>query len=157
MAQEVERKFLVQGPYKHLSTSAVRVMQGYLNSAPERTVRVRLMGEHAYITVKGPSPDGVSRFVWELPINPHDAQQLLALCEPGAIDKTRHLVPVGRHTFEVDEFHGPNEGLTVAEVELAAPDEPFEHPGWLGAEVTHDPRYQNAMLVRCPFTLWDHD
>lgn len=157
MAQEVERKFLVLGAYKHLATSAVRVVQGFLNTAPERTVRIRLMGEQGYITVKGPSLDGVSRFEWEQLIAKHEAQQLLALCEPGVIDKTRHRVPVGRHTFEVDEFHGDNQGLTVAEVELTSPDEPFERPSWLGPEVTHNPRYLNSMLAKHPFKLWRND
>lgn len=153
MAQEIERKFLVQGGYKHLATRVIRITQGFLNSNPERTVRIRLAGDDAYITVKGKN-NGPSRFEWEKPISVADAQQLLSLCEPGIIDKTRHLVPVGEHIFEVDEFHADNHGLTLAEVELSDPNEPIELPNWIGEEVTSDPRYYNSMLAQNPFALW---
>ena len=155
MAQEIERKFLVQGEYKHLASKVVRISQGFLNSAPERTVRIRLAGDRAYLTVKGKN-SGASRFEWEQSIPLAEAQQLLALCEPGAIEKTRYYVPVGKHLFEVDEFHGNNQGLTLAEVELVSPNEPFERPSWLGLEVTNDSRYYNSMLARHPFALWDN-
>ena len=153
MAQEIERKFLVQGEFKHLATNVIRISQGFLNSAPERTVRIRLAGDMAYITVKGKN-SGASRFEWEQPIPLAEAQQLFALCEPGAIEKTRYHIPVGKHLFEVDEFHGDNQGLTLAEVELASPDEPVELPEWIGVEVTNDARYYNSMLSRHPFALW---
>lgn len=155
MAQEIERKFLVCGDYKSSAFKSLRITQGYLSSVPERTVRVRIKGDKGYITVKGAgSASGASRFEWEKEIPLEDAESLLKLCEPGVIDKTRYLVKVGDHTFEVDEFYGDNEGLTVAEVELSAEDEAFDKPSWLGEEVTGDPRYYNSALVRDPYTNW---
>lgn len=155
MAQEIERKFLVTGPFRDLAHQATRIVQGYLCSVPERTVRVRIRGDQGFLTIKGiGNASGASRFEWEREIPATEAEQLLALCEPGVIDKVRHLVRVGGHTVEVDEFHGENEGLVVAEVELAAEDEAFDRPAWLGREVTGDPRYYNAMLMKHPFTRW---
>jgi adenylate cyclase len=155
MAQEIERKFLVKGSFKEAAFDALRITQGYLSTAPGRSVRVRLRGEQGFLTIKGPSLDGgLSRFEWEKEISAQDARELLALCEPGIIDKTRWLVKVGRHTFEVDEFHGDNEGLIVAEVELGAPDEAFEKPAWLGEEVTGDRRYYNSALTKNPYKVW---
>ncbi len=155
MAQEIERKFLVRGGFKEFSVMALRITQGYLCSAPERTVRVRVKGEKGYITVKGlSSENGLSRFEWEKEIPAGEALDLLKVCEPGVIDKTRYLVPVGRHTYEVDEFHGDNEGLVVAEIELSAEDEEFMRPEWLGEEVTGDPRYYNSMLSMNPYKDW---
>jgi CYTH domain-containing protein len=155
MAIEIERKFLVTGPYRDLATHTERIVQGYLSSVPERSVRVRIAGEHAYLTVKGRgSASGVSRFEWEREIPVADAEALLALCEPGVIDKVRHTVPDGGHTFEVDEFHGSNEGLVIAELELQAEDEVFSRPAWLGDEVTGDFRYYNASLARRPYSTW---
>lgn len=155
MATEIERKFLVTGPYRDQATRAVRIVQGYLSSVPERSVRVRIAGDRAFLTVKGSgNVSGASRFEWETEIPAADAEALLARCEPGVIDKVRHDVPVGRHTFEVDEFHGENEGLVIAELELEAEDEPYERPSWLGAEVTGDARYYNASLARRPFSRW---
>ena len=155
MAQEIERKFLVAGDFRPSASSSKRIVQGYLSSAPERTVRVRVAGEKAFITVKGiSSASGASRFEWEKEITVPEAEALMELCEPGIIDKVRHLVPVGDHVFEVDEFHGENEGLVVAEVELSAEDESFEKPGWLGEEVTGDARYYNSMLMKNPCKLW---
>ncbi|MDR2414689.1 MAG: CYTH domain-containing protein [Odoribacteraceae bacterium] len=149
MGQEIERKFIARGEFKADAFHAVRVTQGYLSSDPARVVRVRLTGERGYITVKGLSGDGGrSRFEWEREIPADEARELLALCEPGIIDKTRYLVRVGRHTFEVDEFHGPREGLIIAEVELSAVDEEFERPAWLGEEVTGNPAYYNSALAR---------
>lgn len=155
MAQEIERKFLVTGPFKELATKSTRIVQGYLSSVPERTVRVRIKGDTGYVTVKGiGSASGASRFEWETAISAGEAEQMLGLCEPGVIDKVRHLVVVGAHTYEVDEFHGDNEGLTVAEIELSAEDEAFLKPSWLGAEVTGDVKYYNSMLMKHPFTKW---
>lgn len=156
MAQEIERKFLVAGPFKEQATRQTRIVQGYLSSVPERTVRVRIKGEKGFVTVKGiGNASGAARFEWEKEVPVAEAEQLLAICEPGVIDKVRYLVPAGAHTFEVDEFHGENEGLVVAEVELGAEDEAYERPSWLGAEVTGDARYFNSMLMKNPYTRWE--
>jgi adenylate cyclase len=155
MGREIERKFLVDGPFKHQAVESTQIVQGYLSSVPERTVRVRIKGERGFITVKGiGNESGTARYEWEKEIPPTEAKELMDLCEPGVIDKTRFLVKVGEHTFEVDEFHGENEGLTLAEVELGSEGETFDKPGWLGEEVTGDPRYYNAMLRKTPFTRW---
>lgn len=155
MALEIERKFLVTGEYKSLASKSTRIIQGYLSSVPERTVRVRIKGEQGYITIKGAGgASGATRYEWEKEITAEEAKELLAICEPGVIDKTRFLIPSGRHTFEVDEFYGDNLGLTVAEIELSSENEPFEKPGWLGNEVTGDQRYYNSSLVKNPFTKW---
>ncbi len=156
MNQEIERKFLVSGDtFRREAFQTVRITQGYLNSDPARTVRVRLWGEEGFLTVKGlGSTSGMSRFEWEKPISREDALALLPLCEKGVIDKTRHLVKVGAHTFEVDVFHGENEGLVLAEVELGSEDESFEKPSWLGEEVTGDKRYYNSYLASHPYCQW---
>ena len=155
MAQEIERKFLVRGDFKSEVTKATRITQGYLSSVPERTVRVRIKGDKGYMTVKGIGSDsGASRFEWEKEIPAEDVRELLKICEPGVIDKTRYLVPAGKHTFEVDEFYGDNEGLVVAEVELSSEDEEFVRPEWLGEEVTGDARYYNSMLMKKPYKTW---
>lgn len=155
MAQEIERKFLVRGDFKSQATQSVHITQGYLSSAAGRTVRVRIKGDKGYITIKGAAdPTGVSRYEWEKEIPVNEVEGLLKLCEPGVIDKTRYLVPAGRHTYEVDEFYGENEGLTVAEIELSAIDESFDKPEWLGKEVTGDARYYNSMLKKNPFKKW---
>lgn len=155
MAQEIERKFLVAGDFRQSVGRSVRIIQGYLNSDPQRTVRVRIFGDRGFITVKGiSSGNGMSRFEWEREIPVEEARSLMDLCEEGVIDKTRHMVEAGTHTFEVDEFHGSNGGLVVAEVELASEDEAFERPEWLGEEVTGDLRYYNSMLMKKPFKEW---
>lgn len=154
MAIEIERKFLVDGDYKAGAVSSERIAQGYLASGEGCTVRVRIRGQKAFLTVKGPSSDGISRSEWEYEIPVADALPMLGLCRSGVIDKCRYLVPAGRHTFEVDEFYGDNEGLTVAEVELAAADEPIEHPEWLGREVTGEKCYYNSHLARNPYKNW---
>ena len=156
MLQEIERKFLVNsGAFKTEAAKAIRITQGYLSSVPERTVRVRIKGEAGYLTIKGIGDDsGASRFEWEKEISVADAEALLKICEPGVIDKTRHLVKTGDHTIEVDEFHGENEGLVVAEVELKSEDDQFEKPEWLGTEVTGETKYFNSMLMKNPYTKW---
>lgn len=153
--KEIERKFLVAGEYKSLATKALRITQGYLNHDPERTVRVRIKGGKGFITVKGiGNESGASRFEWECEIPVEDAGELLRLCEPGIIDKTRYLVEYQGHIFEVDEFYGDNEGLTMAELELEDEDEMFERPEWLGEEITGDKRYYNSSLMRDPYKNW---
>lgn len=155
MGLEIERKFLVTGPYKQDAFTHEEIIQGYLSSAPERTVRVRIMGEEAYITIKGEgNTSGASRYEWEKEISVADARELLKLCEPGTIDKVRYYVISGEHTFEVDEFHAENEGLVIAEVELSDESEDFISPKWLGKEVTGDKRYYNSFLVKNPYVRW---
>lgn len=155
MAQEIERKFLVAGEFKSLAQKATRITQGYLSSVPERTVRVRIKGEKGFITIKGiGSASGASRYEWEKEIPTAEVEELLKICEPGVIDKTRYLVEAGEHTYEVDEFYGDNEGLTVAEVELASEEEAFVKPEWLGEEVTGDVKYYNSMLMKNPYKNW---
>jgi adenylate cyclase len=153
---EIERKFLVNSDaFKTDSFSQNRIKQGYLSSVPERSVRVRIKGDRGYITVKGSSNQtGLSRFEWEKEIPIEDAETLLLLCEKGIIDKTRFEVKVGKHTYEVDEFYGNNEGLTVAEIELESESETFTKPNWLGIEVTNDNRYYNSSLSNNPFENW---
>ena len=155
MAQEIEKKFLVAGEFKESAKKATRITQGYLSSVPERTVRVRVKGDKGYITVKGIGNDsGASRFEWEKEIPVEDVRDLLKICEPGVIDKTRYLVDCDGHTFEVDEFYGDNEGLVVAEVELGDENEAFTRPSWLGEEVTGDKKYYNSMLMKNPYKNW---
>jgi len=155
MAQEIERKFLVKGDFKPFAFKSSRVIQGYLCSVPERAVRVRVKGEKGFLTIKGMgNKEGTSRYEWEREIPVSEAQELLKICEPGVIDKTRFLVKQGDHTFEVDEFYGENEGLVVAEIELKSETDAFEKPEWLGEEVTGDVRYYNVMLMKTPFTTW---
>ena len=154
MGREIERKFLVKGGFEKAALGCVHVVQGYLSSDPQRIVRVRLKGEKGYLTVKGPG--ALNRFEWEKEISADEAEALLSLAEPGIVDKTRYLVPAGdgRHTWEVDVFHGDNEGLVVAEIELSSDDDPFDRPDWLGEEVTGDPRYYNSSLRAHPYKEW---
>nr|WP_315466389.1 CYTH domain-containing protein [uncultured Rhodoferax sp.] len=152
MAVEIERKFLVVGDAWR-NDSGVLYRQGYLNRDKARTVRVRIAGEAAFLTIKGPST-GATRAEFEYPVPLNDAQALLALCDGPLIEKTRYLVPHAGHCWEVDEFAGDNAGLVVAELELASEDEVFEAPAWLGAEVTQDVRYFNSHLATHPFCAW---
>lgn len=155
MPQEIERKFLVHDGWREHSHQKTRIVQGYLSSVPGRSVRVRIAGDRGFLTIKGAaSASGVSRYEWEREIPEDEAEALLALAEPGVIEKVRHLVAAGPHTFEVDEFFGENAGLVVAEIELEAEDEAFERPKWLGEEVTGDRRYYNSSLVKVPFSTW---
>lgn len=158
MAQEIERKFLVRREFKSLAYTSERIMQGYLSSVPERTVRVRVKGDKGFLTIKGRTDEeGISRYEWEKEIPVNEARELMKLCEPGVIDKIRYFVKCGLHVFEVDEFQGENAGLVLAEVELQSVAEEFEHPVWLGEEVTGDERYYNAMLVKRPYSRWSKD
>lgn len=155
MAQEIERKFLVKGDFKSSASKSTRVIQGYLCSAPERAVRVRIKGDKGFLTIKGiGNESGTSRYEWEREIPVPEAGELLKICEPGVIDKTRYEVEYGGHTFEVDEFSGENNGLVIAEVELESESEVFEKPDWLGDEVTGDVKYYNVMLMKNPFIKW---
>ena len=153
---EIERKFLVKNAtYKKEAYDQKRIKQGYLNSDPSRTVRVRISGKQAFLTIKGaPDVQGTTRFEWEKDLKLEEARALLELCEPGYIDKTRYLVEVANKIYEVDEFYGTNEGLVVAEIELNAADETFVKPNWLGEEVTGDEKYYNSQLKKKPFSQW---
>ncbi|MBQ1938575.1 MAG: CYTH domain-containing protein [Bacteroidales bacterium] len=151
--QEIERKFLVRGDYKAYASSSSRIKQAYICASRGNTTRVRIRDDKAYLTIKGPSL-GISRFEWEKEISLEDAQSLMNLCAGAYIDKTRYLVPFGGHIFEVDEFYGDNEGLTLAEVELSSENEVFERPEWLGEEVSSDPRYRNSQLLSNPYKKW---
>lgn len=154
MGTEIERKYLVHGDAWRDAGRGTRLRQGYLSSDPARTVRVRCAGDAAWLTIKGP-PEGLVRTEFEYPIPVTDATILLdTLCEQPLIDKVRHAVVYAGHTWEIDEFQGENAGLLIAEVELDHADEPVELPPWVGVEVTDDPRYQNANLVRAPYTRW---
>lgn len=153
---EIERKFLVlNNNYKNEATSHKRIIQGYLSSHPERTVRVRLKGEKGYITIKGKgNANGTTRLEWEKEITAEEAEKLLHLCESGSIDKVRYEIPYGNHIYEVDEFFGDNNGLVLAEIELNDEDETFLKPEWLGEEVTGNNRYYNSYLSHNPYTSW---
>lgn len=153
---EIERKFLVKSDhFKSKSTKKFRIIQGFLNTHPERTVRIRIRGDQAFLTIKGKSSEnGLTRFEWEQEIPVAEAEELMKLCEPGLIEKTRYLVEIKNHTFEIDEFYGENQGLIVAEIELNSENEPFEKPEWLGEEVTGKLRYYNSQLIKNPFSKW---
>lgn len=154
--QEIERKFLVTSEaFKSEAHKRTRIVQGFLNTHPERTVRIRIQGDHGFITVKGKSnKSGLSRFEWEKQISLAEAEELLHLCEAGIIEKTRYEISAGERTFEVDEFKGENEGLFIAEIELGSETEPFSKPKWLGKEVTGDVKYYNSQLSKNPFKNW---
>lgn len=154
MGVEIERKFLLQGEAWRGLGQAVLLRQGYLSSARERVVRVRIEGEQAMLTIKGANV-GATRGEWEYPIPLADAVELLdGLCEQPLIEKVRHRIEHAGMVWEVDEFLGANAGLIVAEIELASEDQPFEKPDWIGAEVSGDARYYNANLIRHPFSQW---
>ena len=154
MGVEIERKFLVQGDAWKTLGEPVFFRQGYLSSQKERTVRVRIEGDRAVITIKGKSV-GAVRGEWEYPIPVPDAAELLdGLCEQPLIEKYRRKIAIGAHVWEVDEFLGANAGLVVAEIELGADDEAFDMPGWVGFEVTDDARYYNSNLIKHPYCNW---
>lgn len=154
--KEVERKFLVlNDEFKKESFKNERIVQGFLSSVPERTVRVRIIGEKGFITIKGiGNGSGTTRFEWEKEIEVSEAESLLAICEPGSIEKTRYFVRSGVHIIEVDEFGSENQGLTIAEIELSDEDETYLKPKWLGTEVTGQAKYYNSSLVKKPFNQW---
>jgi len=154
--QEIERKFLIKNDgYKTEAFSEKRIVQGFLNTHPERTVRIRIKGEKGFLTIKGRSnKTGTTRFEWEKEIPVPEAEALLNLCEKGVIEKTRYEVKVEKHIFEIDKFSGNNKGLTVAEIELTSENEAFLKPDWLGEEVTGQLKYYNSQLSKNPFSNW---
>jgi len=154
--QEIERKFLVKGNYKKHASEKIKIVQAFLSTVPERTVRIRIKGDKGYLTIKGiGNESGASRYEFEKEISVNDAIDLIKICEPGVIDKTRYIVPISNNLFfEVDEFYGENGGLVVAEIELPSEDTVFEKPAWLGKEVTGDVRYFNSMLMKNPYKNW---
>lgn len=153
---EIERKFLVLSEnFKKEAQKQIRIKQGFLSTDKARTVRVRIKGNKGFLTIKGESSaNGLSRFEWEKEISINDANDLLKLCKPTIIDKIRYEIPLGRHVFEVDEFFGENEGLTVAEVELKTENDVFETPKWLGKEITGTVKYYNSQLSKLPYKDW---
>jgi len=158
MGYEIERKFLVNGDYKSPAYHSMRIKQGYLSLSGISVIRVRIKGEKAFVTIKSALVEGkIKRHEWEYEIPVADAEEMLQLCEDAVIDKTRYLIRAGKHTFEVDEFYGDNEGLLIAEVELESEDEPFEMPDWLGPEVTGNVRYYNSFLSIHPYREWNDD
>ena len=149
MAIETERKFLVKGEFKYLAVKKIEIIQAYLAAAPDKTIRLRITGEKAFLTVKTKAKlNSISRNEWEVEIPGKDAMEMMDICIPGRVVKTRYLVPAGKHTIEVDVFHEKNEGLVVAEIELSNEDELFEKPEWLGEEVTGNPKYFNSNLTK---------
>ncbi len=154
MGTEIERKFLVTGNEWRDMAAGIRYCQGYLCSGKERTVRVRIAGDTAFLTIKGET-SGISRMEYEYPIPVEDAKVLLAeLCEQPIIEKKRYTINYQGFVWEVDEFFGENEGLLVAEIELEEEGQRFAKPPWVGAEVSSDRRYANASLVKNPFSTW---
>ena len=153
MAIEIERKFLVRGDAWRQGAPGLSYRQGYLSTDPERVVRIRVVGDRGWLTIKGKN-EGVRRLEFEYSIPKNEAEQLLELCQRPLIEKRRYRRRVGEHIWEIDEFDGDNQGLVVAEIELNAADEAFERPPWLGDEVSDDPRYYNANLIETPYSRW---
>mgnify|MGYP003506143038 FL=1 len=157
---ETERKFLVRGDFKVHSYNATRIQQGYISSCNGRTVRVRIRDNKGYLTIKGPSGiAGLTRYEFDTEISLEDARDLMRICEPGIIDKTRYLVKTsdGRHVWEIDEFYGDNEGLLLAEIELSHEDEDFIKPDFIGREVSGDRRFYNSHMRNYPYKLWKEE
>ncbi len=155
MNLEIERKFLVKGEFIHLAERYEVIEQGYLSTEPSRSVRVRLKGHKAYLTIKGKSnQSGTTRFEFEKEITVEEAIQLLELCSDEIIKKIRYYLKAGKHTYEVDVFAEQNKGLILAEIELNDEQESFIKPEWLGQEVTGDKRYYNLYLSEHPFLSW---
>ncbi|WP_291440753.1 CYTH domain-containing protein [Desulfovibrio sp.] len=154
VAKEIERKFLIKGEAWRALAEGTMYRQGYLNSAKERTVRVRTVGDKAFLTIKGITV-GATRAEYEYEIPFADCNALLDdLAEKPLIEKKRYKIKQGEFTWEVDEFFGDNQGLIVAEIELTSEDQQFGKPDWIGEEVTGDPRYFNSNLIKHPFTRW---
>lgn len=155
MPQEIERKFLIRGQFKQDAVKYLTIKQGYISTVHGITVRIRIKDDKGYLTIKGgTNASGTSRYEWEKEIPFVEAEELLSLCDSGQIEKTRYFIPAGNFTFEVDEFHGENQGLLMAEIELESEDDVFPRPEWLGVEVTGDYRYYNSHLAKNPFTRW---
>ena len=150
MAAEIERKFLVSGEFRDIAVREIHIIQAYLSVDPERIIRVRITEDSASLTVKSGNENGtyLKRKEWNIIIDRSIAEEIMQICLPGRIYKTRFIVPYGRHQYEVDVFHGANEGLIIAEIELTGEDEEFERPDWLGKEVTGDPSYNNSNLIK---------
>jgi adenylate cyclase len=149
MATETERKFLVKSEFIHLAIREIKIIQRYLSIDPDKTIRLRTADNRAFLTIKSrPKNNSITRNEWEIEIPVTDAEEIMNICLPGKVAKTRYIVPSGKHTFEVDVFHDKNEGLVIAEIELSSDDEYFEKPPWLGEEVTGLPQYYNANLVK---------
>jgi adenylate cyclase len=150
MAKETERKFLVKSEeFKSLATRKINIIQAYLTIDPDKTIRLRTADDKAYLTVKSkPLKNSITRNEWEVPVPIADAQEMMKVCIPGRIVKTRYIVPSGNHKIEIDVFHEKNEGLVIAEIELRSDNEEFEKPEWLGEEVTGLPQYYNANLIK---------
>lgn len=157
MSFEIERKFLVKNnAFKEVASHSFDIVQGFLSSDPNRLVRVRISDNQGYLTVKGvPDHSGTTRFEWEKPIELSEARQLLSLCEPGIIEKTRYIIGAWRPVIEVDVFHKQNSGLILAEIELSDENENFIKPEWIGKEVTGDKRYFNVFLTKHPYKTWN--
>ena len=156
MKKEIERKFLIKGDFMPYVSSATRIEQGYVAKSDELTLCIRTRDDKGFLTIKGRSNAlGMSRSEWEYEIPVEEARELLKYSR-GTISKTRYIVPVGEHIFEIDRFYGANEGLVIAEVELTSEDEEYPHPEWLGEEVTGDRRYYNSQLLKHPFTTWEN-
>jgi CYTH domain-containing protein len=148
MPKEIERKFLVKGEFKHLAIREMEITQGYLSVDRTRVIRLRLCNERAFLTIKAPSENTrFARYEWEYEIPSSEAMEIIKLCLPGRIHKTRYIVPFSGHHFEVDLFHGRHEGLIIAELELTDEEEVFDRPDWLGEEVTGRPEYYNSNLI----------
>ena len=155
MATEIERKFLIVGDFMDQAKESLNIRQGYLSLDKERTIRIRIQNKKAFLTIKGKSSaSGLSRYEWEKEIDLEEGKSLLNLTIGRAIEKTRYLIPLGKHVFEIDVFSGENLGLVLAEVELQSETEVFIKPSWLGKEVTGDARYYNANLILNPFSKW---
>jgi adenylate cyclase len=149
MATETERKFLVKSEFRHLAVREIEIVQAYLSIDPDKTIRLRIADQEAFLTIKSrPQKNSLTRNEWEFQIPSSDAGEMMSICLPGRIIKTRYLIPSGKHTYEVDVFHEKNEGLIIAEIELNSDDEPFNKPSWLGEEVTGMPQYYNANLIK---------
>jgi adenylate cyclase len=149
MATETERKFLVKGEFRHLAVRQITITQSYLLKDPNNTIRLRITDDKAYLTIKTPlTQETIARNEWEFQIPMDDANEILKICLPGKVFKTRYVIPSGRHYFEVDVFHDKNEGLVIAEIELGSEDEQFDFPDWLGEEVTGNPAYYNSNLAK---------
>ncbi len=156
MSVEIERKFLVESDFKSDISERYHIVQAYLSSNPERSVRVRIKDKQAFLTIKGASGNsGTTRYEWEKEISTDEAEELLKLAESGVIEKIRYIIPAGKNLFfEVDEFLGDNQGLILAEIELPTEEYSFKKPSWLGKEVTGEKKYYNSMLKKYPYKTW---